>query len=64
MTYYVYYNSPAGEGNAHEKAYVAAFVLLIMILALNAIVTRLTSGSSRLREFFPALKLVARREAA
>jgi phosphate transport system permease protein len=45
MTYYVYYNSPAGEGNAHEKAYVAAFVLIVMILALNAIVTMLARGS-------------------
>ena len=37
-------NSPAGEGNAPQKAYAAAFVLLIMVLALNALVTRLTSG--------------------
>lgn len=44
LTYYVYYNSPAGEGNAHEKAYVAAFVLLMVVLVLNAIVTRLTNG--------------------
>ena len=44
LTYYVYYNSPAGEGNAHEKAYVAAFVLLMIVLVLNAIVTRLTNG--------------------
>ncbi len=42
LTSYVYYNSPSGEGNAHEKAYAAAFVLLLMVLALNAIVTRLT----------------------
>jgi phosphate transport system permease protein len=44
LTSYVKYNSPAGEGNAPEKAYAAAFVLLIMVLALNALVTRLTSG--------------------
>jgi phosphate transport system permease protein len=43
LTTYVYYNSPAGEGNAHEKAYAAAFVLLMIVLALNAVVTRLTS---------------------
>jgi phosphate transport system permease protein len=43
LTSYVKYNSPAGEGNAPEKAYAAAFVLLIMVLVLNAIVTRLTS---------------------
>jgi phosphate transport system permease protein len=46
LTYYVYYNSPAGEGNSHEKAYVAAFVLLMIVLALNSIVTRLTNGGS------------------
>ena len=42
LTSYVYYNSPAGEGNAHEKAYAAAFVLLLLVLGLNWIVTRLT----------------------
>jgi phosphate transport system permease protein len=48
LTSYVYYNSPAGEGNAHEKAYAAAFVLLLMVLGLNAVVTRLTeSGAER-----------------
>jgi phosphate transport system permease protein len=47
LTYYVYYNSPAGEGNSHEKAYVAAFVLLVIILGLNALVTWLTSARSR-----------------
>jgi phosphate transport system permease protein len=44
LTSYVRYNSPAGEGNAHEKAYAAAFVLLIMVLALNVIVMRLSSA--------------------
>ncbi len=47
LTSYVYYNSPAGEGNAHEKAYAAAFVLLIIVLVLNSIVTRLTDGGER-----------------
>jgi phosphate transport system permease protein len=46
LTSYVRYNSPAGEGNAHEKAYAAAFVLLMMVLALNAVVLRLSSGRS------------------
>ncbi|MFI4992466.1 MAG: PstA family ABC transporter permease [Solirubrobacterales bacterium] len=45
LTSYVYTNSPAGEGNAHQKAYAAAFVLLMIVLALNALVTRLTGGS-------------------
>ena len=44
LTSYVYYNSPAGEGNSHEKAYAAAFVLLMIVLILNALVTRLTNG--------------------
>jgi phosphate transport system permease protein len=36
LTTYVYGNSPAGEGNAPQKAYAAAFVLLIVVLALNS----------------------------
>lgn len=35
LTSYVYNNSPAGEGNAYDKAYAAAFVLLVAIVALN-----------------------------
>jgi phosphate transport system permease protein len=54
LTSYVRYNSPAGEGNAHEKAYAAAFVLLMMVVVLNVIVMRLSSGRtdgpSRLRK--------------
>ena len=42
LTSYIYYNSPAGEGNSHEKAYAAAFVLLVFVMILNWIVTRLT----------------------
>jgi phosphate transport system permease protein len=44
LTSYVYNNSPAGEGNSPQKAYAAAFVLLMLVLTLNAIVTRLTRG--------------------
>lgn len=47
LTSYVYNNSPAGEGNAHEKAYAAAFVLLMIVLALNALVTRLVNRAPR-----------------
>jgi len=47
LTSYVYYNSPAGEGNAHEKAYAAAFVLLMIVLALNFVVTRISGGRGR-----------------
>jgi phosphate transport system permease protein len=44
LTSYVYENSPAGEGNAPQKAYAAAFVLLMMVLALNMMVTRISAG--------------------
>jgi phosphate transport system permease protein len=43
LTSYVYSNSPAGEGNSHEKAYAAAFVLMAIVLALNVLVARLTA---------------------
>jgi phosphate transport system permease protein len=43
LTSYVYENSPAGEGNAPQKAYAAAFVLLLIVLILNGIVTWLTN---------------------
>lgn len=45
LTSYIYENSPAGEGSAPQKAYVAAFVLLLMVLGLNGIVTWLTMRS-------------------
>jgi phosphate transport system permease protein len=48
LTSYIYNNSPAGEGNAPQKAYAAAFVLLMIVLALNALVTRLTNGRARM----------------
>jgi phosphate transport system permease protein len=38
LTSYVYGTSPAGEGNAPQKAYAAAFVLLVIVLGLNAVV--------------------------
>jgi len=38
LTSYVYNNSPAGEGNAPEKAYAAAFVLLLAVVLLNFLV--------------------------
>lgn len=41
LTSYVYNNSPAGEGAAPQKAYAAAFVLLIFVLVLNLIVGRI-----------------------
>jgi phosphate transport system permease protein len=41
LTSYVYNNSPAGEGNAANKAYAAAFVLLAIVIALNFAVDRI-----------------------
>jgi phosphate transport system permease protein len=46
LTSYVYNNSPAGEGNAPDKAYAAAFVLLVIVIALNFGVDRLARGRS------------------
>ncbi|HWX44230.1 MAG TPA: phosphate ABC transporter permease PstA [Solirubrobacteraceae bacterium] len=60
LTSYVYNNSPAGEGNAPQKAYAAAFVLLMIVLALNALVTRLTRGGGRSRGRGMALSLAGR----
>jgi phosphate transport system permease protein len=47
LTSYVKENSPAGEGNAPQKAYAAAFVLLVIVIALNALVVRLSGGRAR-----------------
>ena len=44
LTSYVYTNSPAGEGHSPEKAYAAAFVLLLIVLVLNTLVSKLTGG--------------------
>ncbi len=41
LTSYVYDNSPAGEGAAPQKAYAAAFVLMVFVLGLNLIVDRI-----------------------
>jgi len=35
LTTFIYYNSPAGEGNAPEQAYAAAFVLICIVVVLN-----------------------------
>jgi phosphate transport system permease protein len=40
LTSYVYNNSPAGEGNAPQKAYAAAFVLMVIVVGLNFMVDR------------------------
>jgi phosphate transport system permease protein len=38
LTSYIYANAPTGEGNQPAKAYAAAFVLLMVVLALNILV--------------------------
>ncbi len=47
LTSFVYANSPAGEGNAPEKAYAAAFVLMLIVIALNMAVDRIARPSAR-----------------
>jgi len=44
LTTFVYNNSPAGEGGAPEKAYAAAFVLLLIVLVLNFLIDLITRG--------------------
>ncbi|HEY2767470.1 MAG TPA: ABC transporter permease subunit [Solirubrobacteraceae bacterium] len=41
LTSYVFDNSPAGEGDAPQKAYAAAFVLMLFVLLLNLAVERI-----------------------
>jgi phosphate transport system permease protein len=61
LTAYVYQNSPAGEGNAAQKAYAAAFVLLMLVLLLNFVVTRLSSSGSGCGRMKPVLPPPVRR---
>jgi phosphate transport system permease protein len=51
LTSYVFDNSPAGEGKAADKAYAAAFVLLLFILALNGAVGRISRRQARTSGF-------------
>jgi phosphate transport system permease protein len=46
LTSYVYNNSPAGEGAAPQKAYAAAFVLLLVVVGLNFAVDLITRRRS------------------
>jgi phosphate transport system permease protein len=45
LTTYIYFNSPAGEGNSPELAYAAALVLIVLVLVLN--VTAVLIGRAR-----------------
>jgi phosphate transport system permease protein len=47
LTSYVFDNSPAGEGDAPQKAYAAAFVLMLFVLILNLAVERIARAHAR-----------------
>jgi phosphate transport system permease protein len=47
LTSYIFDNSPAGEGEAPQKAYAAAFVLLMLVLALNGLVDLISRSHAR-----------------
>lgn len=49
LTYYIFYNAPTGEGNQPNKAYAAAFVLLMIVLLINVGVNVFTRRSKELR---------------
>ncbi|MPM27698.1 hypothetical protein SDC9_74211 [bioreactor metagenome] len=48
LTTYIYFTSPAGEGNNYTVAFGAACVLILFILILNA-VTALLAGVRKVR---------------
>ncbi|HUA06886.1 MAG TPA: ABC transporter permease subunit [Solirubrobacteraceae bacterium] len=47
LTGYIYYNAPTGDGNQPSKAYAAAFVLMLFVLALNLGVDFVVSRSRK-----------------
>lgn len=47
LTSYVFNNSPAGEGNAPEKAYAAAFVLLLIVVFFNFVIDTIATKRQR-----------------
>jgi phosphate transport system permease protein len=49
LTTYIYYNSPAGEGNSPGAAFGAAFVLIMLVLVLNLAAVWLVGRSQRAR---------------
>ena len=50
LTSYIYFASPAGEGNMPEKAFGAALVLIIIIIFLNIAVDLLGNMGNKIRE--------------
>ena len=47
LTGYIYYTAPTGDGNQPSKAYAAAFVLMLMVLAINLGVDLVVKRSQR-----------------
>lgn len=47
LTSYIFDNSPAGEAGAPQKAYAAAFILLVFVVALNVAVERIGRAQAR-----------------
>lgn len=49
LTSYIYFTSPAGEGNMAAKAFGASFVLIVIIILLN-VITSLTARNKKMKE--------------
>ena len=49
LTSYIFDNAPTGDLNQPNKAYAAAFVLLLIVLALNVVVDLFGRRSKELR---------------
>ena len=68
LTGYIYYNAPTGDGNQPAKAYAAAFVLMLMVLALNVGVdpscAARKGGAMELRKPPPVRRLTGNEDAA
>jgi len=50
LTSYIYFASPAGEGNMPEKAFGAALILVLVIIGLNLIIDLLGNFGSNIKE--------------
>jgi len=50
LTSYIFFTSPAGEGNMPDKAFGAALVLILMIIILNIIIDLLGRFNNRIKE--------------
>lgn len=50
LTSYIFYTSPAGEGNLAAKAFGASFVLIILIVLINVITDLIGNSRNKLEE--------------